>query len=128
MSRLTRALPDRERAVRALLDRHLRRQGATARARDVVPHLVAAFRPHRRAPQEPPRQPRSRRQPPRARDKPSHRELELLTRRQLARDRKSTRLNSSHVKISYAVFCLKKKKNNKYIFYLTKYKSKKINT
>src|SRR5690606_42152940 len=26
-----------------------------------------------------------------------------------ARDRKSTRLNSSHVKISYAVFCLKKK-------------------
>src|SRR5690606_41483986 len=28
-----------------------------------------------------------------------------------ASDRKSTRLNSSHVKISYAVFCLKKKKN-----------------
>src|SRR5690606_41204196 len=28
-----------------------------------------------------------------------------------ARDRKSTRLNSSHVKISYAVFCLKKKRN-----------------
>src|SRR5579883_1127121 len=28
----------------------------------------------------------------------------------LDRDRKSTRLNSSHVKISYAVFCLKKKK------------------
>src|SRR5207302_6995919 len=28
----------------------------------------------------------------------------------LASDRKSTRLNSSHVKISYAVFCLKKKK------------------
>src|SRR5690606_42127320 len=28
-----------------------------------------------------------------------------------AGDRKSTRLNSSHVKISYAVFCLKKKKN-----------------
>src|SRR5690606_40973251 len=27
------------------------------------------------------------------------------------RDRKSTRLNSSHVKISYAVFCLKKKQN-----------------
>src|SRR5690606_40795138 len=27
-------------------------------------------------------------------------------------DRKSTRLNSSHVKISYAVFCLKKKKQN----------------
>src|SRR5437868_7859717 len=29
------------------------------------------------------------------------------------RDRKSTRLNSSHVSISYAVFCLKKKKQNK---------------
>src|SRR5690606_39683555 len=28
-------------------------------------------------------------------------------------DRKSTRLNSSHVKISYAVFCLKKKKQQK---------------
>src|SRR5690606_41071743 len=28
-------------------------------------------------------------------------------------DRKSTRLNSSHVKISYAVFCLKKKKKNR---------------
>src|SRR5438874_4694057 len=28
-------------------------------------------------------------------------------------DRKSTRLNSSHVEISYAVFCLKKKKNKK---------------
>src|SRR5699024_12145841 len=28
-------------------------------------------------------------------------------------DRKSTRLNSSHVSISYAVFCLKKKKNTK---------------
>src|SRR5690606_40937118 len=29
-----------------------------------------------------------------------------------ARDRKSTRLNSSHVKISYAVYCLKKKKTD----------------
>src|SRR2546427_2971995 len=29
-------------------------------------------------------------------------------------DRKSTRLNSSHSQISYAVFCLKKKKKNKY--------------
>src|SRR5690606_40809117 len=31
----------------------------------------------------------------------------------LVADRKSTRLNSSHVKISYAVFCLKKKKRKK---------------
>src|SRR5690554_7590977 len=30
-------------------------------------------------------------------------------------DRKSTRLNSSHVRISYAVFCLKKKKKLKYL-------------
>src|SRR2546430_3650621 len=29
----------------------------------------------------------------------------------IRRDRKSTRLNSSHSQISYAVFCLKKKKN-----------------
>src|SRR3712207_8262092 len=32
--------------------------------------------------------------------------------RRAAEDRKSTRLNSSHANISYAVFCLKKKKNN----------------
>src|SRR5690606_40085503 len=32
----------------------------------------------------------------------------------MAQDRKSTRLNSSHVKISYAVFCLKKKKKKKH--------------
>src|SRR5207249_10658361 len=31
----------------------------------------------------------------------------------LSKDRKSTRLNSSHVSISYAVFCLKKKKKKK---------------
>src|SRR5690349_21918604 len=30
--------------------------------------------------------------------------------REIQKDRKSTRLNSSHVEISYAVFCLKKKK------------------
>src|SRR5690349_22047663 len=33
--------------------------------------------------------------------------------RQNNRDRKSTRLNSSHVEISYAVFCLKKKKKKR---------------
>src|SRR5690349_22394167 len=33
--------------------------------------------------------------------------------RAVCRDRKSTRLNSSHVEISYAVFCLKKKKEKK---------------
>src|SRR4051794_41906466 len=34
----------------------------------------------------------------------------LVARNNVARDRKSTRLNSSHPSISYAVFCLKKKK------------------
>src|SRR5690242_21519698 len=34
------------------------------------------------------------------------------------RDRKSTRLNSSHMSISYAVFCLKKKKINKSILFI----------
>src|SRR3712207_6944037 len=34
----------------------------------------------------------------------------------LSEDRKSTRLNSSHANISYAVFCLKKKKNKLYIY------------
>src|SRR2546430_8629168 len=33
----------------------------------------------------------------------------------LSRDRKSTRLNSSHSQISYAVFCLKKKTTNRQI-------------
>src|SRR3989475_5861892 len=37
-------------------------------------------------------------------------EADRLARAGLARDRKSTRLNSSHSQISYAVFCLKKKK------------------
>src|SRR5690606_40060663 len=37
-------------------------------------------------------------------------QVPFYLRRCLLLDRKSTRLNSSHVKISYAVFCLKKKK------------------
>src|SRR5688572_31767076 len=36
-----------------------------------------------------------------------------------ARDRKSTRLNSSHSQISYAVFCLKKKKKKKNKYKIT---------
>src|SRR5690606_41459193 len=39
----------------------------------------------------------------------SRRAWELFESGHRGRDRKSTRLNSSHVKISYAVFCLKKK-------------------
>src|SRR5436309_12349070 len=37
----------------------------------------------------------------------------MVTGVRLPLDRKSTRLNSSHVKISYAVFCLKKKKEGR---------------
>src|SRR5690606_40477917 len=39
--------------------------------------------------------------------------VELDDLQHVDQDRKSTRLNSSHVKISYAVFCLKKKKKNR---------------
>src|SRR5690349_23180400 len=43
-----------------------------------------------------------------------HQENFLYTRfEEICEDRKSTRLNSSHVEISYAVFCLKKKKKKK---------------
>src|SRR3712207_7134372 len=55
---------------------------------------------------------------PQQRDRGLQLPLCLLTLRDVAdesrehRDRKSTRLNSSHANISYAVFCLKKKKKN----------------
>src|SRR3712207_7734428 len=42
-----------------------------------------------------------------------HRGEPLHVRRGHRQDRKSTRLNSSHANISYAVFCLKKKKKTK---------------
>src|SRR6267143_5251942 len=44
------------------------------------------------------------------------------------RDRKSTRLNSSHSSISYAVFCLKKKKNTGYFFGVGRRKKKVCHT
>src|SRR2546429_4130521 len=67
--------------------------------------------------QRPPHQSRSRRRQPRARRRfgsfhsllPHGQENQGSARR---RDRKSTRLNSSHGYISYAVFCLKKKKKH----------------
>src|SRR2546427_2811928 len=47
----------------------------------------------------------------------------------VATDRKSTRLNSSHSQISYAVFCLKKKKKkNDLSMYRVRKKKKKYNT
>src|SRR6267154_215923 len=42
-------------------------------------------------------------------------------------DRKSTRLNSSHPSISYAVFCLKKKNKSHYSFLIEKHKKKQSN-
>src|SRR3712207_7065671 len=49
------------------------------------------------------------REVPRLRHDPRHR---TGLRQEARSDRKSTRLNSSHANISYAVFCLKKKKKN----------------
>src|SRR2546427_6477585 len=49
----------------------------------------------------------------RLRVSPGERRGDGAVRDSLARDRKSTRLNSSHSQISYAVFCLKKKKRTK---------------
>src|SRR5688572_32560913 len=50
------------------------------------------------------------------RNRPCHESIENIHHpagRDDSTDRKSTRLNSSHSQISYAVFCLKKKKKNK---------------
>src|SRR5438874_9976398 len=68
----------------------------------------------------PVRQHTARPQPP-ARWSRSRRTMALVRTRAF-RDRKSTRLNSSHVEISYAVFCLKKKKKKE------KQKRKNTNT
>src|SRR5690625_1814068 len=48
----------------------------------------------------------------------SHRALDEQVRTR-SEERKSTRLNSSHVAISYAVFCLKKKKSRTTLLHLT---------
>src|SRR6266542_6483000 len=53
--------------------------------------------------------------------RPGHRNV----RRCHGRDRKSTRLNSSHGSISYAVFCLKKKKNTIELLSINKKKNKR---
>src|SRR5207253_8921275 len=58
------------------------------------------------------RRPRRRRGDP-ARRRRAHRGRSGRAAGGIAADRKSTRLNSSHVAISYAVFCLKKKKKKK---------------
>src|SRR3712207_7475949 len=58
----------------------------------------------------PPAQPGQQHVPQRAADR---RVEQKAPQRHLGEDRKSTRLNSSHANISYAVFCLKKKTKNK---------------
>src|SRR3712207_7957769 len=50
---------------------------------------------------------------------PQARVVRLHRRRGQRPDRKSTRLNSSHANISYAVFCLKKKRNERQMMFLT---------
>src|SRR5690349_22533743 len=61
-----------------------------------------------------PRHRRARRPPDR---RAARRERAGARRARRRGDRKSTRLNSSHVEISYAVFCLKKKKRKEIIKY-----------
>src|SRR5258707_7646489 len=52
------------------------------------------------------------------REHPAGPDHEVVDHGVAARDRKSTRLNSSHANISYAVFCLKKKKKTVTVEYL----------
>src|SRR2546426_8550887 len=54
---------------------------------------------------------------------PDPRHLGIGERHPRDQDRKSTRLNSSHLVISYAVFCLKKKKKKHYSFIALNYKT-----
>src|SRR3712207_7688223 len=71
----------------------------TPRERSTYRRLIRTARaptPHRCPPSPPTPRPADRRR----------------ARPRTARDRKSTRLNSSHANISYAVFCLKKKKHH----------------
>src|SRR5690606_39781747 len=77
------AVPHRGRHLDHIATGAERRSGCIQQNR---PHVIARSRLRRRIP-------------------PSQREVRVE-----GVDRKSTRLNSSHVKISYAVFCLKKKK------------------
>src|SRR5208283_5676229 len=88
------------------------------------PHPPDARRPrHRGSRPRQPARPRGRAQRPGVRGYPGVPPGLLLA----AGDRKSTRLNSSHITISYAVFCLKKKKKKKKKFKenLNKKKNKK---
>src|SRR3712207_7371120 len=54
-------------------------------------------------------------QPPLEVDNPYS--VNVFLHKEVEEDRKSTRLNSSHANISYAVFCLKKKNADSYIYF-----------
>src|SRR5438445_8216904 len=54
-------------------------------------------------------------------------ELDLVAALHALADLKSTRLNSSHANISYAVFCLKKKKTKKTLTFLLTHKKRCVN-
>src|SRR5687768_17721825 len=75
--------------------------------RSRIAHGLPRLPPRRRAPQSLGAAARKRKIPPGGRDRQHVQPGGIL-------DRKSTRLNSSHGYISYAVFCLKKKKKTKY--------------
>src|SRR5207302_3576316 len=121
-----------QRSPPAVLSRLARRPPCAGIPQTPDPLLGARDSRHRCSPHTTRRYPARLRQPPRApkpprlhtthdmpppvpRPKPrppGRRGARLHWLRRRVLDRKSTRLNSSHVKISYAVFCLKKKKNN----------------
>src|SRR5205085_12390029 len=89
-----------------------RRSSDLLRLEDLLAALAQLFLAarHERVGLDHPRQPPRLRRPTererQALQGPLHRQVQLG----VAEDRKSTRLNSSHSQISYAVFCLKKKK------------------
>src|SRR5256885_9739072 len=73
---------------------------------DALPICRRTLLPGRSAPRESPARP-----PPRQRPGDASADRPKRTACPTRTDRKSTRLNSSHLVISYAVFCLKKKKS-----------------
>src|SRR2546430_3049762 len=84
--------------------------------------LVVACRPESRSPTQPPTTPAANPlafelQHPGTHIMLLHGQTRPGVARSNAADRKSTRLNSSHSQISYAVFCLKKKKNHNHRLY-----------
>src|SRR6266702_2856604 len=140
-SRLHHGLRDQPRDVGGLLEGRQARRGARLRSSVVLRHADAQRRhvrgdgrggradvpdpprDRRADPLEPHRSGRGQRAGVAERAGPWPHRLRHLHR--IHRDRKSTRLNSSHVAISYAVFCLKKKKKKKNNQHIIKENKKK---